>query len=54
MASLLRLSRLIDAVSLRLGQLAAWLCLLAVLVSAGNAFSRYAFGITSNGMIEVQ
>ena len=51
---LLRLSRGIDAVNARLGWVADWLVLLSCLISAGNAFSRYAFGISSNAWLEIQ
>ena len=51
---LLRLSRGIDAVNARLGWIADWLVLLSCLISAGNAFSRYAFGISSNAWLEIQ
>ena len=51
---LLRLSRAIDAVNERLGYVADWLVLLSCLISAANAFSRYAFGISSNAWLEIQ
>jgi TRAP-type mannitol/chloroaromatic compound transport system permease small subunit len=51
---LLRLSRGIDAVNGRMGWIADWLVLLSCLISAGNAFSRYAFGISSNAWLEIQ
>jgi TRAP-type mannitol/chloroaromatic compound transport system permease small subunit len=51
---LLLLSRLIDAVNARLGAVADWLVLLSCLISAGNAFSRYAFSISSNAWLEIQ
>ena len=51
---LLRLSRAIDAVNERLGWVADWLVLLSCLISAGNAFSRYAFGASSNAWLEIQ
>jgi TRAP-type mannitol/chloroaromatic compound transport system permease small subunit len=51
---LLRLSGGIDAVNARLGWIADWLVLLSCLISAGNAFSRYAFGISSNAWLEIQ
>ncbi|HUQ76933.1 MAG TPA: TRAP transporter small permease subunit [Burkholderiales bacterium] len=38
----------------RLGYIADALVLLACLISAGNAFSRYAFGISSNAWLEIQ
>jgi TRAP-type mannitol/chloroaromatic compound transport system permease small subunit len=52
--ALLRLSQLIDFVNERLGRIANWLVLLACLISAGNAMSRYAFDLSSNAWLEVQ
>lgn len=54
MQLLLRLSRLIDAFSERLGSWIYWLVLLAVLISAGNAIVRKAFQTSSNAFLEVQ
>lgn len=54
MNALLRLSALIDALNERLGRVANWLVLLAVLVSAGNAMTRYAFDLSSNAWLELQ
>jgi TRAP-type mannitol/chloroaromatic compound transport system permease small subunit len=51
---LLLLSRGIDALNERLGWLANILVLLACLISAGNAMSRYAFDLSSNAWLEVQ
>jgi TRAP-type mannitol/chloroaromatic compound transport system permease small subunit len=51
---LLRLSRAIDSVNAGLGWIADWLVLLSCLISAANAFSRYAFGISSNAWLEIQ
>jgi len=50
----LGLSRAIDAMNERLGTIADWLVLLSCLISAGNAFSRYAFNISSNAWLEIQ
>ena len=50
----LGLSRAIDAVNQRLSVIADWLVLLSCLISAGNAFSRYAFNISSNAWLEIQ
>ena len=50
----LGLSRAIDAMNERIGTIADWLVLLACLISAGNAFSRYAFGMSSNAWLEIQ
>lgn len=54
MASLLRLSALIDATNRVVGRAAGWLVLAAVLVSAGNAVSRKALSLSSNAMLEIQ
>ena len=51
---LLSLSRLIDAANERVGRVAYWLILVAVLVSAGNAVVRYAFNRSSNAWLEIQ
>ena len=54
MRFLLSASRLIDRVNERLSVIANWLVLLSALVSAGNAFSRYAFSLSSNAWLEIQ
>ena len=54
MKRLLALSRLIDALNERIGRLVYWLVLAAVLVSAGNAVSRYLFNLSSNAWLEIQ
>ena len=54
MNALLRLTRVIDFVSDRFGEVANWLVLLACLISAGNAASRYLFSLSSNAWLEVQ
>ena len=54
MKALLAISRVIDAVNERLGRAADWMILIAVLISAGNAMSRYAFDLSSNAWLEVQ
>lgn len=54
MKSLLSFSRLIDAISDRIGRLGMWLILLTTLISAGNAVSRKAFDLSSNAFLEVQ
>jgi TRAP-type mannitol/chloroaromatic compound transport system permease small subunit len=51
---LLAMSRAIDAMNERLSVVADWLCFLSCLISAGNAFSRYAFSISSNAWLEIQ
>jgi TRAP-type mannitol/chloroaromatic compound transport system permease small subunit len=52
--ALLRLSGAIDALNDKFGVVANWLVLLACLISAGNAVSRYLFAASSNGWLEVQ
>jgi TRAP-type mannitol/chloroaromatic compound transport system permease small subunit len=52
--ALLALSRAIDWVNERFGTVANWLVLLACLISAGNAASRYLFAASSNAWLEVQ
>lgn len=54
MQSLLALSRLIDAITARVGKAASWLVLVVVLISAGNAIVRKAFNISSNAFLEIQ
>ena len=54
MKAMLALSRFIDAANERLSVIADWLVLLSCLISAGNAFSRYAFSISSNAWLEIQ
>lgn len=54
MKALLALSRLIDKVSAFMGHFIAWLILVAVMVSAGNAVIRKTFSISSNAWLELQ
>ncbi|MDM0073635.1 TRAP transporter small permease subunit [Variovorax sp. J2P1-59] len=54
MSVLLRLSRAIDWLNAQFGVVANWLVLLACLISAGNAGSRYLFSVSSNGWLEIQ
>lgn len=54
MESLLRLSRAIDWATGWLGRTAAWLIVVAAVVSAGNAVMRKAFDISSNAWLELQ
>lgn len=54
MQALLALSRFIDRVTAFIGKFVAWLVLVAVLVSAGNAVIRKAFSISSNAWLELQ
>ncbi|MGA9164456.1 MAG: TRAP transporter small permease subunit [Thiobacillus sp.] len=54
MNTLLALSRVIDALTERIGRLVIWLVLVATLVSAGNALARWALGTSSNAWLEIQ
>lgn len=54
MSFLLKISRLIDAISGLIGKLAMWLILAATLISAGNAIIRKLFGTSSNAWLEIQ
>ena len=54
MKALLAASRVIDKLNEKLALIANFLVLLACLISAGNAFSRYAFSASSNAWLEIQ
>ena len=54
MKILLAISRGIDWFNTNLAVVANWLVLLAALISAGNAGSRYLFSESSNGWLEIQ
>ncbi|MBI4998494.1 MAG: TRAP transporter small permease subunit [Rhodocyclales bacterium] len=54
MNAMLKLAGGIDAVNERVGRAAIWLVLVVVLISAGNAVSRFAFNLSSNAMLEIQ
>lgn len=54
MSFLLQLSRLIDALTNRIGQLAMWFVLATTLISAGNAIVRKLFDTSSNAFLEIQ
>lgn len=54
MPLLLKLSRLIDSLSSRIGWFTMWLILATTIISAGNAIVRKAFGTSSNGLLEIQ
>ncbi|MRD49304.1 TRAP transporter small permease subunit [Caenimonas koreensis DSM 17982] len=54
MKALLKLSLGIDWINERIGWLASVAVLLTALISAGNAFVRYIFDISSNGWLEIQ
>ncbi len=52
--ALLKFSRVVDWLNAQFGTIANWLVLLACLISAGNAASRYAFSESSNAWLEIQ
>ncbi len=54
MDTLLRLSRIIDAVSRFFGKFIIWLVLAAAVISASNAVARKAFNVGSNAFLEIQ
>lgn len=54
MTSLLKLSRLIDAITAWVGRSAFWLVLVMTVISAGNASVRFVFNYSSNGLLEIQ
>ena len=54
MRAVLAVCKVIDAVNQAIGRAAAWLVLVAVVVSSGNALIRYAFDRSSNGWLELQ
>src|SRR3712207_6584254 len=51
---MLGLSRWIDALNVRIGKLAAWAIVAAVIVSTLNAIVRKLFGTSSNAWLELQ
>jgi TRAP-type mannitol/chloroaromatic compound transport system permease small subunit len=51
---LLKLSRAIDAVNIRIGKWVAWLVVVAILISATNATIRKVFDTSSNAWLELQ
>ena len=54
MAGWLRFAHAVDWLSARLGTIAAWMVLLACVVSAGNAAVRYLVSMSSNAWLELQ
>lgn len=54
MNALLKLSRQIDMLTERIGKSAIWLVLIVVLVSTGNAVTRYTVNFSSNALLEAQ
>jgi TRAP-type mannitol/chloroaromatic compound transport system permease small subunit len=53
-AFLLRISGAIDAFNTRLGRWVAWLILVAVLISTGNAVVRKVYSMSSNAWLDLQ
>lgn len=54
MKAMLTLANGIDVVNERIGKTAIWLVLVVVIISAGNALSRYALNMSSNAWLEIQ
>ena len=54
MSALLKFALAIDWLSARIAKLASWGVLIAAVISAGNAFVRYGFDMSSNAWLEVQ
>jgi hypothetical protein len=54
MQGLLKMSGMIDGMNERIGRATIWLILIVVIISAGNAVSRFALNMSSNAMLEVQ
>lgn len=54
MNAMLSLARGIDTINERIGRTAIWLVLVVVLISAGNALSRYSLNMSSNAWLEIQ
>jgi TRAP-type mannitol/chloroaromatic compound transport system permease small subunit len=52
--ALLKLSRLIDRLTERIGKSAIWLVLVVVLISSANALMRYTINYSSNAYLEIQ
>ena len=54
MTLFLALSRVIDKITAWIGKFTTWLILATTLISAGNAIVRKIFGVSSNGLLEIQ
>ena len=54
MSKLLKFALGVDRISAQFGHIAAFTVLAAAIISAGNAFIRYGFDISSNGWLEIQ
>ena len=50
----LGLAQAIDSLNDRVGRLAYWLILVAVVISTGNAVARYSLDLSSNAWLEIQ
>nr|WP_228384518.1 TRAP transporter small permease subunit [Rhodocyclus gracilis] len=51
---MLTFSRLIDALTERIGKATTWLVMIVALISAGNASMRYSINWSSNALLEIQ
>jgi TRAP-type mannitol/chloroaromatic compound transport system permease small subunit len=54
MKAIISLARFIDALNERVGRAVLWLVGVATVISALNALSRYALGLSSNAWLEIQ
>ena len=54
MRALLAIAHAIDALNERVGRVVLWLVLITMLISAGNALSRYTLNLSSNAWLEIQ
>ncbi|MBI4741546.1 MAG: TRAP transporter small permease subunit [Betaproteobacteria bacterium] len=54
MNALLKLSKIIDALTERVGKSIIWLVLVVTLISSGNAIMRYTLNYSSNAFLEIQ
>ncbi|MES2771995.1 MAG: TRAP transporter small permease subunit [Pseudomonadota bacterium] len=54
MNALLKLSRLIDALTELIGKSVVWIVLLVTLISSCNAVMRYTINFSTNGLLEIQ
>lgn len=54
MKTLLKISKWIDQLNTRVGEVVTWLVLVVVLISAGNAIVRKVFNESSNAWLEIQ
>lgn len=54
MSKLLTFALGVDKISAQFGRVAAFAVLAAAMISAGNAFIRYGFDLSSNGWLEIQ